>query len=154
MARFKSGSTRRLPRIIKRKLSENDIQNAILEYLTSNKIGSFERSSNHALWDERFGGYRRPNKYARKGVPDVLGCLNGRFIGVEIKTESEFKWALKFWNRLRDEMVIDDYVPTSKKEAHVLNQIRYIVDKNRNGAHCFFTYSVEHTIEKLKELYK
>lgn len=28
------------------------------------------------------------NKYTRAGVPDILACINGRFVGIEVKSDN------------------------------------------------------------------
>jgi Holliday junction resolvase len=123
-----------------------------MEYLNKMKIGSFERVSNLPAYDKRINSYRRPSKYSKKGMCDIIGCLDGRFIGIEVKTRREFEWVLRFWIRVKRSDSIDKFKPTNKKEDHVLNQIKYIADKNSNGAFCFFTYSLEHTLKKLGEI--
>lgn len=152
MARFKDGLMRKLPSNLKKRPSEAQIQAAILEYLSINKIGSFDRTSNHALWDERFGGYRRPNKYSRKGMCDIVGCYKGRFIGIEIKTESEYKSVMRFWNKVNESGGPDLFIAENKRDEHFLNQIKYITDKNIEGGFCFFTYGIDHMMNKLKEV--
>lgn len=124
-------------------MTEKDIQNEILQYLLDSKTGSFDMVYNLPPFDFRSGQYRRPSKHYRKGVCDIVGCLEGRFIGIEVKTPREFTWVKNFYKRIVS--IVDSYNPLTKKEAHVLNQIRYIRNKNSNGGYCFFTYSLGHT---------
>ena len=28
------------------------------------------------------------NKYTRSGIPDILACINGRFVGIEVKSDT------------------------------------------------------------------
>lgn len=39
-------------------------------------------------WIESIGGWQVKffaNAYTKKGVPDILACVNGRFVGIEVK---------------------------------------------------------------------
>lgn len=46
-----------------------------------NKIKNF-LSKNNAYYVKYFG-----NAFTKSGVPDILVCYNGRFIGIEVKNE-------------------------------------------------------------------
>lgn len=46
-----------------------------------NKVKSFLKSKN--VWFVKFFA----NGYTQKGIPDLLCCVNGRFLAVEIKAE-------------------------------------------------------------------
>jgi hypothetical protein len=127
-------------------IKEKDIQNEILEYLQEHRIGSFERVNNTPAYSVKFGGYLRPSKYSKKGMCDIIGCISGRFIGIEVKTPSEFKYVNKLYNKISKN--ITNYKPISKKEEHVISQMRYIFEKNQNGALCFFADSVSR-VEKI-----
>jgi len=133
-------------------MSESDIQNVIMEYLTLKKIGSFERINNLPSYNVKQGHYMRPSRYAKKGVCDIIGCLNGRFVGIEVKSPIEFNHVCTLWNKISH--IVDTYKPINKKEEHMLGQIRYITDKNRHGGYCFFTHSLDHVIAKLNMEFK
>lgn len=64
-------------------MSENQIQKAILDYLGYQKKIYFFRSNSGALRLEN-GGFMRTGK---KGCPDIIVCRNGKFIGLEVKTQ-------------------------------------------------------------------
>ena len=55
---------------------ENAIQDKILKALLH--VGGL-------FWRTNSGG-RRVRCHSIKGVPDILGCYRGRFIGIEVKT--------------------------------------------------------------------
>lgn len=62
---------------------ENNIQSKIIEYLKS------------------IGGYVvKVHQASRNGVPDIIVCLNGRFIGIEVKDNKKHLEpdALQKWN--------------------------------------------------------
>lgn len=69
----------------KQKLTEKEIQNFVLDYLNANRLGYFWRNNTVGVYDPRTQGYRR-NKN-EKGVPDILGVLEGRFIAIECKSQ-------------------------------------------------------------------
>jgi hypothetical protein len=131
-------------------LKESEIQDVIMQYLTLKRVGSFERINNLPAYDEKLKCYRRPSRYAKKGVCDIIGCVGGRFIGIEVKSIAGFKTVGALYKRIDGK--IDQYQPKTKMEEHLLDQIKYITDKNKNGAYCFFTYGLDHTIEKLKKI--
>lgn len=39
------------------------------------------------------------NSYTRAGVPDILACVNGRFVGIEVKAENGRASELQLYNR-------------------------------------------------------
>jgi len=74
-------------------LSENDIQNAILEFLRLKKITAW-RNNNGAVYDKGAGSFRRKNKWeVIYGSPsDILGVLpDGKFLTIEVKKNSKEK---------------------------------------------------------------
>lgn len=65
-------------------MSEKEIQNEILDFLIDNKIGIFWQNDAFVTSKQR----KRQNKYRPNGVPDIIGCVNGQFIGIEVKTKT------------------------------------------------------------------
>lgn len=39
------------------------------------------------------------NKFTRVGVPDILACVNGCFLGIEVKAANGHPSELQLWNR-------------------------------------------------------
>lgn len=39
------------------------------------------------------------NSYTKSGVPDVLACVNGKFVGIEVKAEKGRPSQLQIYNR-------------------------------------------------------
>lgn len=64
-------------------MSETQLQKTILDYLAYQKDIYFFRAGSGALRLEN-GAYMRTGK---AGCPDIVVCLKGRFIGLEVKTE-------------------------------------------------------------------
>lgn len=64
-------------------IPESQIQKAILDYLSYLPNIYFFRSGSGAIKTEK-GKYFKTGK---KGCPDIIVCKNGKFIGIEVKTE-------------------------------------------------------------------
>lgn len=56
------------------KQSEKTIENQIKRYLD-------ELASNGKAWHMKVHG----SMYQKAGVPDIIACINGRFVGIEVK---------------------------------------------------------------------
>lgn len=39
------------------------------------------------------------NRMTKAGVPDILACVNGRFVGIEVKATNGHPSDLQLWNR-------------------------------------------------------
>lgn len=72
------------------KQSENEIQNTICEYLeileTQNKL-MYWRQNTSPVYDVRGGSFRKMSRHAKKGVPDILVIIKGKFLGLEVKSK-------------------------------------------------------------------
>lgn len=72
------------------KQSENEIQNTICEYLAileaQNKL-MYWRQNTSPVYDVKGGSFRRMSVHAKKGVPDILVIIKGKFIGLEVKSK-------------------------------------------------------------------
>ena len=63
----------------------NQLTQQILSHLFS--IGCFAwRANTTGVWDYANALYRASPK---KGVPDILGCYKGRFLGIEVKSPTD-----------------------------------------------------------------
>lgn len=71
---------------MKKEQTEKQIENAILDYLT-HCPGEFWRNNSVGVYDPVKKSFRRPSRYHRNGVSDILGVLpDGTFIAIEVKT--------------------------------------------------------------------
>ena len=66
------------------KISESQIQKAVIAFLSYRKDLYFFRAGSGTLQTER-GSFFRTGK---PGCPDIVICFEGRFIGFEIKTQT------------------------------------------------------------------
>lgn len=68
-------------------MKETELQNLILDYLNC-LPGCFAwRNNNTGLWDPVKKIYRPLRGHSHKGVSDILGCINGRSLCVEVKSK-------------------------------------------------------------------
>jgi hypothetical protein len=65
---------------------EKDVQSAILDYLAI-KHYFFWRSNNTPIFDSKRQIFRGMPKYALHGTPDIIVIHNGKFIGLECKSD-------------------------------------------------------------------
>jgi hypothetical protein len=65
---------------------ETEVQAAICDYLAL-KGYLFSRTNNSPIYDKTRGAFRALPKYTRKGWPDICLIKNGKFYGIEVKSE-------------------------------------------------------------------
>lgn len=63
------------------------------EKLFENKIKKYLTEC--GCWHVKFFA----NKFTRVGVPDILACVNGWFLGIEVKATNGHPSELQIWNR-------------------------------------------------------
>ena len=108
---------------MKKELTEKQIENSILDFL-SYLPGCYWKNNSVGVYDPIKKVHRKPGKYHRNGVSDILGFDNtGKFIAIEVKTSK---------GRLSQ------------------NQKLFLEDVNRNGGVGFVARSVD---DVRKELY-
>jgi len=66
---------------------EGEIVNAVCEYLALKKR-FFYRNNNTPIFDRGKGIFRAMPKYSRHGAPDIIVVKDGKYIGIEVKTDS------------------------------------------------------------------
>ena len=75
------------PHVLVRKsfkdLSANDLTKTIIFDMYHVREGSAYRINNGAVYDQKRKVFRKGVQ--RKGIPDIIGIINGRFIGIEVK---------------------------------------------------------------------
>ncbi len=129
------------------KLSESDILSDHIQGFRAMRLGFFFRVNNAGIYDPVTKAYRRPGKNYTPGVSDIMGVLGGTAIAIETKNIDEFKWITNFKNRIGDNW--KKYCPVGKKEEHVINQMIFIDEFNRNAGVAFFSYSFTYTLQIL-----
>lgn len=130
--------------------SETEIVGEIIQALEYQKIGFFWRQNNVGVFDQASGSYRK-NKYAVKGVSDILGIYKGKLVAIEVKSKTQFIWVTSFENSLRSRPNWKSYSPDNKHKEHAFNQVLFHDNIRVNGGVAFFTFGFEHCLNKLKE---
>lgn len=67
-------------------MKESEIQSSICDYLAIKRY-FFWRNNNIPSFDSKTGRVRNMPKYSRNGVPDIILIKDGKFIGLEVKSE-------------------------------------------------------------------
>ena len=104
-----------------KELTEKQIENAILDYL-SYLPGVYWRNNSVGIYDSAKKVYRKPSKYHRNGTSDILGCYFGKLVAIEVKT---------------------------KKGRLSSNQKAFLEDINKNGGIGFVARSVDDVRKEL-----
>lgn len=69
-----------------KKVTEKEIENAILDYLKTIPDSFFWKNNSGGVFDPKARVFRKnTNRHIIKGVPDILGMIEGRFVGIEVK---------------------------------------------------------------------
>ena len=68
-------------------MKESDVVASICDYLAARRH-FFYRSNNIPVYDKARGAFRALPKYTPRGVPDIIVVKDGRFIGIEVKTDT------------------------------------------------------------------
>ncbi len=111
-------------------MKETDIERLILDWLDS-LPNSFPVKINVSGKPIKIGGVTKlipfGSKYSRKGVSDILTCIDGKFYAFEVKTLTEFNYITKHIDRL---LTMPLYQLNSKQE-HVVHQYLFLQEVNR-----------------------
>jgi hypothetical protein len=131
-------------------MTETEIQADILHGLRKMHIGFFWRNNNTGIYDKEKGIYRRPSKeFTMRGVSDILGCYNSKFTAIEVKTPDSYAKVMRLWQKIAKTGDVLLYHPESDYEQYIYNQILFITEVTHYGGIGFFTFSLEHTLQKL-----
>lgn len=129
-----------------RKLTENQIQSLIHQYLTGLRIFSWINPS-IGVYDKKRETYRSISG-TLKGVSDILGIYQGKPLAIEVKTESEHKYIEKNYARLKEGSFRSD----QKKFLHLQRQINFIDNFQEAGGIAFFCSSLKGLKEELSKV--
>jgi len=78
-------------------VSEKFLQNTIIDWLNTNTAGMFWQNDSVGI-----KGRKRCNRYRPNGVSDILGCITGQSIAIEVKSptgkllESQLQFSQRF----------------------------------------------------------
>ena len=72
--------------------SEKEIETAILDYLQVVPHCHAWKNQTTGMYDPKLGGFRKLNsKHNAKGSCDILACIKGIFVGIEVKKTAKAK---------------------------------------------------------------
>ena len=128
---------------------ESIIQIEILNYLSRVPNSIVIRNNNAPLYDRKRECYRKPSRlYCPNGISDITFYYSGKAYAIEVKTEKEYKFVVKHYDRL-----LNGFAKT-KKDVHIQNQILFIESVKRTGNAGFFTCSLDDCINKMGKDFK
>jgi len=149
--------------MVKKSNEEFIIQKAIIDYLDKN--GYWWERANSGQAFVKNGYSTRKIMLMRRGCPDLLSCVDGQLVGIEVKkSEKEYKRWKTIIDKYR-EIVGDNpdlkmqwrheiltYPEIKKSWEREIFQYKYAIRMTRGGGKYILTYSVEHLEEQLNKL--
>jgi len=69
--------------------SEKQIENSILDFLKAHKIFCWKNET-VGIFDRKRGVYRKKHGHNLKGVSDILGIYDGKFLAIEVKKPKSY----------------------------------------------------------------
>lgn len=109
-------------------MKEQDLLNQVMEWLTANGVVCW-RNNSGAVFDPTKRTFRKPTKWTRSGVSDIIGLVpgtQGKILCIELKKPPEGKRGeAALWNMLSE------------------SQKSFIDDVNINGGLAFVADSLE-----------
>jgi len=131
-------------------MSESDVQKAILDYLQYS--GHYAQRINSGA---AFGTYKNKGgaekvwkiKGADAGTPDILACINGKFVGLEVKADEKVK---KAWQK-KVELFQKTSFPSDYHRREI-NQYKAIERIKKAGGEAYVVCSLDEVIQIVKNL--
>lgn len=144
--------------------SEEIIEANICEFLMY-RWAKVDKIISEGWYDPNLKKYRpRKSAFASPGISDILGCIDGRYFAIEVKTPEEMKKADKSIEELTKEFIeaqrktiIVKWVKKElsrsslKKYQHRIDQRKFLDDVIRAGGIWFFASSIEDVKTGFKE---
>lgn len=69
-------------------MTEKEIEHGILHFLNAFLGIRAYKVETTGVYDSKRGCYRKRGKYVRKGMSDIIGIVEGRFLAIEVKSEN------------------------------------------------------------------
>lgn len=125
---------------------ESEVQSAILEWLAYKGFYAVRVNSGKML--ATYKGKQRMIHMAPKGTPDILCCIGGHFVGIEVKKDEK---GVKAWGKVADKVRRGE--PIAESRHRELAQVEQQMAIMEAGGHCMVCASVddlEHDFKLLK----
>jgi len=118
--------------------TEKQIENQILAYLGIKKIFAFKNQST-GIFDPSKGSFRKLSQYQIRGSADILGCVGGLMLCVEVKKPTISKKTGQIIPRTQEELA----KKASPEQIEFINKIKDL------GGIAFFADSLDVVKEQL-----
>jgi hypothetical protein len=119
-------------------ITEKQIENYILEYLKLKKIYAWKNQS-VGIFDPTKRTFRRPGKHQLNGVSDILGCVDGLILCIEVKKPYISKKTNLIKHRTQEEL----------EKLASDDQVSFINNIKKLGGIAFYADSIEVLEEQL-----
>lgn len=126
---------------------ETAIQSSIVDALKKMPYSVVIRINNIGIFDDK-------KKIRRKsvnpqGISDLLYIFKGRSVFIEVKSEKEYKYIKKNYDKIKNGLW-----PVKSRNQHYKNQILFIEKSSEKGIPGFFTSTIDDTMKKLSSLWQ
>lgn len=119
--------------------SEKAIEHEILNYLATQEDVFCFKVNNVGVFDEAIKAYRKPNSpFLIKGVSDILGLIEGRFLAIEVKRSESAKRSPEqeaFVNKINREGGFACFAWSLKEVQDLLSLARLKIKQEKLGTH-------------------
>lgn len=125
-------------------MKESDIQKSIVEWLRYN--GIYCQRINSGKLFARYGDVTRAIKLADEGTPDIIACINGKFVGIEVKKD---QYEIAKWISVSAKYEQTRKVP--KTYERIKNQYEHCKQIRNRGGFYFLVCSIEQLKENIEK---
>ena len=127
------------------KMKESQIENQILQRLNLERDGYFWKNHSTGIYDPKKNAFRlSSNLFFVRGVSDILGVYQGKFVAIEVKTPDKYRYMLKHWERLKIGQI------TNKDQRRLASQINFIETIRERGGIAGVACDMKTAMEILK----
>jgi len=124
-------------------MKEKEIEKAIIEWLQAQGHYAVKVQSGKML--ATYKGKQRMINMAPKGTPDILACINGKFVAIEVKKDEA---GVKAWGKVADKLRRGEAIAPSRHRE--LEQVLTQIDIMNTGGVCMVCSSINELEHDLK----
>jgi len=125
-------------------MKERQIETMILDYLAALPGCDARKNESVGVFDPTKRTFRKSHsKYRINGVSDILGYYKNKSFAIEVKTESEYKFVMKHYDRIKNGGL------NTKRDRRLFDQISFIEMVKNHDQIGFFACSVDQVKENL-----
>lgn len=117
-------------------MTELDVKSVIIEYLRYS--GHYALRINSGKVFAKYGEKTRCIKLAEVGTPDIVACINGKFVGLEVKKDEKTK---ESWKRRVQKFIQTSIIsPYNQREVAQYKAMKAI---EKSGGDTYLVCSVD-----------